>query len=832
MTAMPAVMKQPAGPAVTAGATLTMQVRPDGSPAVFPGPVKPDSIVTTPTSTETIVNETFEGAFPNSSWAVYGSPTWDDTSYAAHGGSWSAWCGATTLDPAGGYTDNMNAWMVYGPFSLADATDAALTFWFRNYSESGYDWFACMASINGTNFYGWSISGNQSTWQTNGLDFKNIYTLGNLCGQPQVWIAFIFQSDDTVSGPAYTGTYVDDVLVTKTTGPSQPNLTPFAPSGWSNPIVVSKEAGTYSDDSPLLQSDTIYVDWAVINSGTAATAARFYTRLLLDGVEKAAWYVDPPLDPNWYVHVDDYSLGQFSPGDHTIRIETDSTGVIAETSETDNVYQRTFNIQAQSSEIRGSKWNDLDGDGTWDAGEPGLANWQIFIDQDFDGQYDSGEPSQMTGPGGSYAFTGLAAGTYVLCEVPQLNWVQKYPSLEAEAPAPAPSTIGDLLSPEELAGIGILVQDSPPTPPLGRTRVSVVGEFPTSAVLLDGVPTSTWTYGCSATSAGMMFGYYDRHGYPNMYTGPANGGICPLTNLGQGIGSPIPGSCSIIATEAGFDGRVARGHVDDYWIDYGMPGPDPWEGFWTEHAWGGCTADYMGTNQWKYDYSSWPDPDGMRDANSDGGTILVYNTDGSKLYDFIPPANLGVPPTECCHGLRLFAESRGYTVIENYTQQTGAGGFTFANYQAEIDAGRPVMIQVVGHTMVGVGYDAAMQTVYLHDTWDNSVHSMPWGGSYEGMAMQAVTVLRLVSALPPGSHSVTVAPGQIVSNIHFGNKAHLVADANDDGCVDVVDLLILVYSFGKNPGDPGYDPTADFNHDGPVDVVDLLELVGQFGMCL
>ena len=100
------------------------------------------------------------------------------------------------------------------------------------------------------------------------------------------------------------------------------------------------------------------------------------------------------------------------------------------------------------------------------------------------------------------------------------------------------------------------------------------------------------------------------------------------------------------------------------------------------------------------------------------------------------------------------------------------------------------------------------------------------------MAMEAVTVLRLVPALPPGSHSVTVAPGQVLSNINFGNRAHLAADANDDGCVDVVDLLSVVYSFGTTAADPGYDPTTDFNHDDLVDVVDLLELVGQFGTCL
>jgi hypothetical protein len=68
------------------------------------------------------------------------------------------------------------------------------------------------------------------------------------------------------------------------------------------------------------------------------------------------------------------------------------------------------------------------------------------------------------------------------------------------------------------------------------------------------------------------------------------------------------------------------------------------------------------------------------------------------------------------------------------------GGFTLAQYQHEIDAGRPVLIQVTGHTMLGVGYDNAGSTIYVHDTWDFSSHSMTWGGSYSGMEHYAVGV--------------------------------------------------------------------------------------------
>ncbi len=42
--------------------------------------------------------------------------------------------------------------------------------------------------------------------------------------------------------------------------------------------------------------------------------------------------------------------------------------------------------------IRGTKWNDLNGNGVRDAGEPGLAGWTIYVDANDDGTLDPGEP--------------------------------------------------------------------------------------------------------------------------------------------------------------------------------------------------------------------------------------------------------------------------------------------------------------------------------------------------------------------------------------------------------------------------------------------------------
>ena len=46
--------------------------------------------------------------------------------------------------------------------------------------------------------------------------------------------------------------------------------------------------------------------------------------------------------------------------------------------------------------ISGVNWNDVDGDGAQDGGEPTQAGWTIYLDTDRDGQWDAGEPSQIT----------------------------------------------------------------------------------------------------------------------------------------------------------------------------------------------------------------------------------------------------------------------------------------------------------------------------------------------------------------------------------------------------------------------------------------------------
>ncbi|MBK7214077.1 MAG: PKD domain-containing protein [Bacteroidales bacterium] len=277
-----------------------------------------------------------------------------------------------------------------------------------------------------------------------------------------------------------------------------------------------------------------------------------------------------------------------------------------------------------------------------------------------------------------------------------------------------------------------------------------------SAVMMSSVPAFSWSFGCSATAAAMAAGFYDNQGYPNMYAGPTNGGVMPMNNSSWGSAS-INGEtrdlCPLSATRQGLDSRATRGHVDDYWISSVSTDPDPYiTNGWVQHTHGDCTGDFMGTNQ-------------SAVGSSDGSTTFYYYGDGTPLYDYSGSEPAG---RDGCHGLRLFYESRGYTVVQNYTQliyglNGNTQGFTFDQYKTEINNGRPVLIQVSGHTMLGYGYEDATQTVYLHDTWDYNDHSMVWGGNYSGMDQWGVTVVELYSATALPIANFTGTPTSILT---------------------------------------------------------------------
>jgi subtilisin family serine protease len=218
--------------------------------------------------TETIMTEGFEGAFPASNWSAFALGTdayWDDVSARSFEGGWSGWCAADgTAAPVSGvgalHPADMNSWLVYGPFDLSDANAATLTFKNWNDTETGWDYFKWMASTDGTNFSGYISDGNTGGWVDRSLDLSNVPTYGSLIGQSQVWIAFIYTSDETIN---YEGSYIDNVVLQKDVG--QPNLY------WT---FMALSSSTWSPGA------SITADLTETNSGEAI-AGSHYSRIYL-----------------------------------------------------------------------------------------------------------------------------------------------------------------------------------------------------------------------------------------------------------------------------------------------------------------------------------------------------------------------------------------------------------------------------------------------------------------------------------------------------------------------------------------------------------------------
>ena len=172
----------------------------------------------------TILDDGFEGPFPGS-WQVgdvnadSGRYYWGKRDCKDHGGSFSAWsagAGDSRLSCGSKYRNDALAWMIFGPFDLTDATASELTFDWWSDTEYECDVFFWGASTDGDDFFGQLVSGNWSSWSTDEvLDLSDVYELGNLLGEDKVWIAFVFDSDSSVTDQ---GSFVDNVLLRKYVG--------------------------------------------------------------------------------------------------------------------------------------------------------------------------------------------------------------------------------------------------------------------------------------------------------------------------------------------------------------------------------------------------------------------------------------------------------------------------------------------------------------------------------------------------------------------------------------------------------------------------------------
>jgi serine-aspartate repeat-containing protein C/D/E len=103
-----------------------------------------------------------------------------------------------------------------------------------------------------------------------------------------------------------------------------------------------------------------------------------------------------------------------------------------------------YNLTPTTGSVSGVLFNDLDGNGLRSATEPGLADWQVYVDLNLNGTLDAGDLSTITDTNGAFNFSGLAYGNVTLRDIVPATWI-------STSPVAAASTI-HLLNGENRAG--------------------------------------------------------------------------------------------------------------------------------------------------------------------------------------------------------------------------------------------------------------------------------------------------------------------------------------------------------------------------------------------
>ncbi len=364
---------------------------------------------------------------------------------------------------------------------------------------------------------------------------------------------------------------------------------------------------------------------------------------------------------------------------------------------------------------------------------------------------------------------------------------------------------------------------------LGIVLLSMtVSAFAQENVYLTEVPDYEWHLGCFGTACGNLIGFWDRHGFPNFYTGPTAGGVAPLNSYGNNYGIR-----SLWASEAGLDGRPwdKPGHREDYWIQYENAAPDPCVTLQRPEHSPDCIGDFIGLSQ-----NRWKNMNGECDGNIDGFCFNYWDKSGAPRFDFTPDESAGVPARDLQSGLRMFAAFCGYDAdvfsqLIDVNLETPAGsGFTFEDLQAEIRAGYPVLIWLQDpyrksqprtqlshgnpdiHGLLAYGYHIdsdGTRYVRIRTSWAT--------GDYEFREWAFKTWMpnpsdylppRGVIGFRPKPKIIRIAREQGQLRIRWHAPASKLYDA-ETGTLTQVQLCLLERATSLNPSDfhPATDPT-------------------------
>ena len=247
-------------------------------------------------------------------------------------------------------------------------------------------------------------------------------------------------------------------------------------------------------------------------------------------------------------------------------------------------------------------------------------------------------------------------------------------------------------------------------------------------MLANTMPQSEYMYGCTPTSVGMILGYYDLYGYQGTKMSNLISGTVELNSRGtDGDAYDMDAFDTVLGRAIASEGYVNRfyGTTPEEELRYTYKGNTSelntaeWD----------CIADYLGTGQF------WRGNTNLSTTTTNCTLEELYTnrehsfsmTDGSIIRRILW-RNISM-----LYGLDLYVRSRGYSLDRKntgtYEVDVNGGSFTFERYMKEIDAGRPVLISITHHSMVGYGYNPKTREIIFDDCYFAD-RRMTWDGTY------------------------------------------------------------------------------------------------------
>ena len=263
------------------------------------------------------------------------------------------------------------------------------------------------------------------TWKLNVIDNVNGQT-----GTITAWSLSISGAEQTSTTGAdgkymLSGTAYGTQVVREVAPSGYVQVVPTPPQGRTATVAGNLTGQDFGDAVPGSISGEVFTDTngnGTLNAGETGLAG---WKVYVDSNGNGAFDTGEPSQTS--AADGSYSLTGLSPGTYTVRIVLQagyqtttpaggsySVSILSGTTTTGKNFG-----SFQLGSIAGQVFTDSNGNGTLNAGEPGLAGWIVYVDANNNGNFDGGETYRVTDANGAYSFTGLGVGTYILRVVQQ-----------------------------------------------------------------------------------------------------------------------------------------------------------------------------------------------------------------------------------------------------------------------------------------------------------------------------------------------------------------------------------------------------------------------------